>query len=175
LRRGSLLITHSHRCVCSIDQFKNPNYYYNVENWLRSAKISLNQLQGVFFNQGVFLFGTLCRIWRYLGCAKANRKFRHKNPLNHHSTRAAEPALVRIGGEHVPCFSMLLRYRTVMHSEATLSPAPFPSGESHGSDSFQWQERPERLPRSAFGLILLQRGEYDATRPRLETRPIGSK
>jgi hypothetical protein len=111
-----------------IDQFKNPNYYYNVENWLRSGKISLNQLQGVF------LFGTFCRIWRYLGCAKANRKFRHKNPLNDHSTRAAEPALVRIGGKHVPCFSMLVRYRTVMHSEATLSPAPFPSGESHGSD-----------------------------------------
>jgi hypothetical protein len=43
--------------------------------------------------------------------------------------------LARIGGKHVPRFAMLVRYHTVMHSEAPLSPTPFPSGESHGSDS----------------------------------------
>jgi hypothetical protein len=42
--------------------------------------------------------------------------------------------LARIGGKHVPRFSMQVRYHTVMHSQAPLSPTPFPSGESHGSD-----------------------------------------
>jgi hypothetical protein len=46
-----------------------------------------------------------------------------------------EPAslLVRIGGKDLPRLSMLVRYHTIMHSEAPLSPASFPSGES-GSD-----------------------------------------
>ena len=39
----------------------------------------------------------------------------------------------------------------------------------------RWQGQPERPPRSAYGRILLQRGENDATRLRLEPRPIGSK
>jgi hypothetical protein len=42
--------------------------------------------------------------------------------------------LARIGGKYVPRFSMLVRYHTVMHSEAPLSPTPFPSVEGHGSD-----------------------------------------
>jgi hypothetical protein len=42
--------------------------------------------------------------------------------------------LVRIGGKDVPRLSMLLRYHTIMHSEAPLSPASLPSGESCGSD-----------------------------------------
>jgi hypothetical protein len=42
--------------------------------------------------------------------------------------------LARIGGMYVPRFSMLVRYHAVRLSEAPLSPTPFPSGESQGSD-----------------------------------------
>jgi hypothetical protein len=48
--------------------------------------------------------------------------------------REPRSLLARIGGKHVPRFAMLVRYHIVMHSEAPLSPTPFPSGESHGSD-----------------------------------------
>jgi hypothetical protein len=41
--------------------------------------------------------------------------------------------LARIGGKHVPRFAMLVRYHSVMHSEAPLSPSS-PSGENGGND-----------------------------------------
>jgi hypothetical protein len=41
--------------------------------------------------------------------------------------------LTRIGGKRVPRLSMLVRYHTVMHSEAPSSPSS-PSGENGGND-----------------------------------------
>ena len=41
--------------------------------------------------------------------------------------------LTRIGGKCVPRLSMLVRYHTVMHSEAPSSPSS-PSGENGGND-----------------------------------------